>query len=119
MILTLRAYACDLKHAQDDEDSKNKVGEPVESKGCIENKSFSIQIYQIIYHSCKIHNVKLYLRTPLKSKPAVVEKKKSDPCTFDPLAHLAPMPCNSSIESEELQRLEEVRNLSIIYLFRR
>ncbi|XP_008204179.1 uncharacterized protein LOC103315718 [Nasonia vitripennis] len=90
MILMLRAYAYEASGDKSEDKEKkstasNKISE--------ESKGFTIQIFQLIFHTCQIHNVKLYQRSPRKPKLKLVKKQESDLCTFDPLAKLSPMPC--------------------------
>ncbi|XP_011500434.1 PREDICTED: uncharacterized protein LOC105364245 [Ceratosolen solmsi marchali] len=92
MILIVRAYAYKLE----DLDMCAR-----------EYNYFSVQIYQLIYHSCKIYNIKLYLRGPDKPKPHFVEKKKSDACLFEPYKELSSKPCDNSLESSIDQRAQE------------
>jgi hypothetical protein len=93
MLLILRAYAYKLE----------------ESDMCAkEYNYFSVQIYQIIYHSCKIHNIKLYLRGAKKPKPQLVEKRKSDPCLFDPYEQLSPKPCEDPLKLSIHEKVREV-----------
>lgn len=73
----------------------------VETRCAGEEDVFSIQIFQLIYHSCQIHNVKLYQRTPRTPKPNLVEKEKSDPCSFDPFAKLTPKTCKDLEELDD------------------
>ncbi|XP_014213227.1 uncharacterized protein LOC106642819 [Copidosoma floridanum] len=96
MILTLRAYAYEAEvHGADDASDKCKNKKK-------SREEFAIQIFQVIYHSCQIHNVKLYNRKPKRPRLAtLVEGKKSDPCTFDPLVQLAPKVCTGACDDDE------------------
>lgn len=85
MVLMLRAYVYGI-----------------ETRCAGEKDVFSIQIFQLIYHSCNIQNVKLYTRTPRKPKTKLVKKEGSDPCIFDPLAKLSPKTCEDLAEEDNI-----------------
>lgn len=104
VILTLRAYA----YENETLGGKNTDGASESlsqtTKSCASSmgrrKRFTLQIYQLIHHSCHIHNVKLLTREPWKPKPQLVEKKKSDPCVFNPLDGLTIKPCDDGKDDD-------------------
>lgn len=103
MILMLRAYAYEATPFKKSEDKENKS--VASNKNTEERETFTIQIFQLIYHTCQIHNVKLYQRSPRKPKLKLVEKQDSDPCTFDPLAKLSALPCGIASDDDKVNTL--------------
>ncbi|KAK2582865.1 hypothetical protein KPH14_008943 [Odynerus spinipes] len=80
-----------------------------------EDKSevFTIQIFQMIYHCCQIHNLKLLER---KVKPATqrVKKRTIDDCPFDPLDWRDPC----TIEQEESDLKDAIEKPTWLKLFK-
>ncbi|XP_034936584.1 uncharacterized protein, partial [Chelonus insularis] len=87
MILLLRAYAYEPSKLLKISD-KQENNESMETHSESEQKlnTFSIQIFHIIYHCVKIHNVKLLQRKPLKSQVKKVWKEL-DECDADILTN--------------------------------
>ena len=104
-------YACIVKFCSKDSLRRHLVTliirayafEIVPKKIPTEHK-FDVQIYNVIFHSCDIHNVKLYTRALRKPRVPMI-KVARDPCTFDPMAHLS-KPCEVA---REFSTLDDVR----------
>ncbi|XP_058808704.1 uncharacterized protein LOC131674205 [Phymastichus coffea] len=121
VILTLRAYAYECEVQNTDDYYSESVTTKSYASSMGKRKRFTLQIYQLIYHSCHIHNVKLLLREPRKPKPQLIEKKQSELCTFDPLEEVNPCDepkddisdvsffyhCKKNIRMEKFEWLED------------
>ncbi|KOC69528.1 hypothetical protein WH47_05471 [Habropoda laboriosa] len=68
-------------------------------------KCYTIQIYQMTYHCCQIHNLKLLQRGAPKPPRHLVKKKTIDDCPFDPLD--VRDPCTIEQEEEDLKETIE------------
>lgn len=103
MILILRAYAyssTSKKPKNDSEDqksnkSKKSRGSSIKTEqDSNEIKTFSIRIYQFVYHSCNIHNVKLLTKKPRE------EAKKGEEPLVDHYTHLGAVNCEDFDDKE-------------------
>lgn len=136
MILLLRAYSYEAKSslklskpksdnkAEDAEvkvvdetvtktEATSKQAEEIASEENMPKDTFTIEIYHLIYHCVKIHNVKLLQRKPPKPRMERVTKKETDECGLDPL--IPDDPCKQNgfeanffeNDEEEMENIEK------------
>ncbi|XP_023315140.1 uncharacterized protein LOC106652243 [Trichogramma pretiosum] len=104
MLLTVRAYTYEAVVTQQEKDLRKR--------GIKRKHKFTVQIYQVIFHSCRIHNVKLFTRGPRKAKLKLTPKDKES-CTYDPEARLTDKTCDDPESPTDIDRLSEKLEKSI------
>ena len=132
MILLLRAYVYETHFEENkpdeenDEEEKEEVNKEEESleKEAIEDQEpkkdvFTIQIFHMIYHCCKIHNIKLLQRGAPKPKMQLVPKKELDTCPED-IIELGDTCMNEedefgALDTEKIEKQSWLRTMSITW----
>ncbi|XP_076231261.1 uncharacterized protein LOC143177281 [Calliopsis andreniformis] len=103
MILLLRAYIYPIPKSdmqKEKEEDATKPEEPAEEEPPKE-EFYTIQIFNVTYHCCQIHNLKLLQRTAPKPPKRYVKAKTIDECPFDPLD--VRDPCTIEMEEGDLK----------------
>ncbi|KAG7204590.1 hypothetical protein KM043_005009 [Ampulex compressa] len=116
MILLLRAYSLPrptISTAVEGAEPKEELTKPSSDNEGTKEDFLTLQIFHLIHHCCRVHNLRLLQRCAPSPRKRLVKAKTIDDCPFDPLDLRDPC----SIEQEESGLAEKIERPTWLKLF--